>query len=165
MTAHKLSFEDVEIGQDVPLLSSGPWTSAHVMRWSAATENWHRIHYDLPFAQDHDKLPGLLVQGDMKPPLLFHYLTKWVGDSGWVWKVAVQFRGMDLAGETLTVWGRVTGKTSCAAFGLVTLDVGIRNTKGVDATRGTAVIALPFAAGAPVPYPFSPPIEAGRSQS
>lgn len=162
MPAHKLSFEEVEVGQEIPVLRRGPMTPAHLMRWSAATENWHRIHYDLPFAQEHDKLPGVLVQGDMKPPLLFHCLTEWVGEGGWVWKVAVQFRGMDLAGDTLTIWGRITEKTPCAAFGLVKLDVGIRNVQGVDATRGTAVVALPFAGRPPVPYPFAPPVETGR---
>ena len=36
------------------------------MRWSAAMENWHKIHYDLPFATGHDRLPGLLINGSLQ---------------------------------------------------------------------------------------------------
>ncbi|MGH3998363.1 MAG: acyl dehydratase, partial [Gammaproteobacteria bacterium] len=57
---------DLTVGDRIPELVRGPISSAHVMRWSAAMENWHRIHYDLPFAQDHDKLPGLVVNGSWK---------------------------------------------------------------------------------------------------
>ena len=47
-------------------MHKGPFTTAHLMRWSAAMENWHKIHYDLPFATGHDKLPGLLINGSLK---------------------------------------------------------------------------------------------------
>ena len=38
----------------------------HLMRWSAAMENWHRIHYDRTFAQEHDKLADILINGSLK---------------------------------------------------------------------------------------------------
>ena len=47
-------FEDFEVGTALPLLEKGPLTSAHLMRWSAAMENWHKIHYDKPFAVESD---------------------------------------------------------------------------------------------------------------
>jgi hydroxyacyl-ACP dehydratase HTD2-like protein with hotdog domain len=28
--------------------------TTRIVRWSAAVENWHRIHYDLPFATGHE---------------------------------------------------------------------------------------------------------------
>lgn len=34
-----------------------------LMRFSSLTANGHRIHYDLDYARDVEKLPGLLVQG------------------------------------------------------------------------------------------------------
>ena len=42
-------FEDVEVGYEPPTLRKGPLTTVHLMRWSAAMENWHKIHYDQPF--------------------------------------------------------------------------------------------------------------------
>ncbi len=64
---------------------------------------------------------------------------------------------MNLAGETLQIWARVIGKTHAAAYGLIELDLGIKNNDGKVSTPGTAMIALPYESGARVPYPFVPP--------
>ncbi len=156
MTARKLCFEDVTVGDEVPDLVRGPLTSAHLARWSAATENWHRIHYDFPFAVEHDKLPGLLIHGDLKLQFVFQCLMAWVGDSGWVWKASMELRGMNLAGETLTIWARVLEKDRGDDFGIVNLSIGIRNEDGEESIRGSAVVALPYRKGPAVPYPFRP---------
>ena len=55
-------YEDVSVRDEITPLRKGPMTSMHLMRWSSAMENWHRIHYDLPFATEHEKLPGLLMR-------------------------------------------------------------------------------------------------------
>ena len=44
-------YEDVQPGRELSALDKGPITPAHIMRWSAAVENWHRIHYDQTFAK------------------------------------------------------------------------------------------------------------------
>ena len=152
-----ICYEDVDIGSEIPFLTKGPMTTPHLMRWSSAIENFHKIHYDAPFAMGHDKLPGLLVNGSLKQQFLMQLLTQWVGTTGWVWKANFQFRVMNLIGETLTVWGRVTAKRDGPGYGLVDLDIGILNDKGVESTPGKAVVALPYASGAPVPYPFVAP--------
>ena len=153
----RLCYEHVNVGDSLAPLEKGPLTSAHLMRWSAAMENWHRIHYDREFAVTHDKLPGLLVNGTFKQQFILQLLKDWAGHDGWVWKVGFQFRAMNLAGETLSVWAKVTGKRSAAHYGLIDLELGIVNEEGRESTPGTAVVALPFEAGPPVPYPFVPP--------
>lgn len=150
-------FEDVALGDEIGTLFKGPLTTAHLMRWSAAMENWHKIHYDLPFATGHDKLPGLLVNGSLKQQFIAQLLKDWAGTAGWLWKIRFQFRAMNLVGETLSVWGRVTGLRQVAHYGLVDLDLGIRNAAGVESTPGAATVALPFRDGPAVPYPFVPP--------
>ena len=65
-------------------MATGPFTTAHLMRWSAAMENWHKIHYDLPFATEHDKLPGLLINGSLKQQFLAQSLKDWAGPTVWV---------------------------------------------------------------------------------
>jgi acyl dehydratase len=149
-----LYFDDVEVGQAVPVLEKGPLTTAHLMRWSSAMENWHKIHYDLPFTLEHDKLPGLLINGSLKQQFMMQLLKDWVGPGGWVWKVSFQFRAMNIAGETLQVWGRVTGKRQAGDMGLVDLEIGITNDKGTESTPGKATVALPLRGGKPLPYPF-----------
>ncbi len=150
-------FDDVEVGLELPRLVKGPLTTAHLMRWSAATENWHKIHYDRSFTQEHDHLPDLLVNGSFKQQFIAQFLKDWAGPEGWTWKSFFQFRAMNKVGETLTVWGRVTGKRRAQHFGWIDLDTGIVNQAGMESTPGQAVIALPYRDGPPLPYPFVTP--------
>ena len=152
-----MHYESVNVGDMLGPLVKGPLTSAHLMRWSAAMENWHKIHYDKPFAVEHDKLPGILVNGTLKQQFIMQLLREWAGQDGWVWKVSFQFRAMNLESETLRMWGKVTGKKEGERYGLVDLELGIVNREDKESTPGTAVIALPYRDGKPVPYPFVPP--------
>jgi acyl dehydratase len=150
-------FEDIEPGQEIDPLVKGPLATMHLMRWSAAMENWHRIHYDRTFAQEHDKLPDILINGSLKQQFILQLLKDWAGRNGWVWKVGFQFRAMNVVNETLTVWARVKDKRDVGPYGLVELELGIRNAAAVDSTPGTATVALPHRNGPPVPYPFRAP--------
>jgi acyl dehydratase len=152
-------YESVNVGDTLPPLQKGPLTSAHLMRWSAAMENWHKIHYDREFAVEHDELPGILVNGTLKQQFIMQLLREWVKDSGWVWKVRFQFRAMNLEGETLHIWGKVIAKQALETYGLVDLELGIRNEREMESTPGTGVIALPYRDGRPLPYPFVPPAD------
>ena len=154
-----MHFESVNVGDALTPLENGPLTSAHLMRWSAAMENWHKIHYDKPFAMEHDKLPGILVNGTLKQQFIMQFLRDWAGRDGWVWKVGFQFRAMNVENETLRLWARVTGKRDAGSYGLVDLELGIRNDEDKESTPGIAVVALPYRGGKPVPYPFVPPAE------
>lgn len=150
-------FEDVRVGMELPGLEKGPLTTAHLMRWSAAMENWHKIHYDKPFAIEHDKLPGLLINGSLKQQFVMQLLVDWAGPEGWVWKSSFQFRAMNVVDETMRVWARVTGKRDGPGYGLVDLELGILNDADKESTPGTATVALPYRDGEPVPYPFVAP--------
>jgi acyl dehydratase len=153
----QLFYEDVEIGQEITSLVKGPMTTLHIMRWSAAIENWHRIHYDRPYAVEHDKLPDVLVSGYWKQQALVQMLKDWCGEGGWLWKINYQFRGMDPVGATLTCWGRVTDKYERDRLGFIECEIGMRNQDGQETTPGTAVVILPLRGGRPVPYPFVAP--------
>jgi acyl dehydratase len=143
--------EDVTAGQPITPLVRGPLLPPHLMRWSAAIENWHRIHYDRPFAEEHDGLPGLLINGSWKQHFLLQVLRQWCGVSGWVWRADFQFRGMNVVGETLTAWGTINHARAVADFGVVSLDIGIRNQDGVESTPGTARVVLPRQGGPALP--------------
>ena len=157
-------FEDVSIGDVAPTLVKGPLREPHLMRWSAAMENWHRIHYDQPFATGHDKLPGLLINGSFKQQFIVQLLKDWAGPGGWVWKTSFQFRAMNVVGEKLSTWGKVVAVRRGPDFGLVDIETGITNDAGKESTPGKAVVALPFRDGKPLPYPFVPPALIGDRQ-
>ena len=151
-----ICFEDVTVGQDIPVVVKGPMSPAHIMRWSSAMENWHRIHYDWKFATGHDKLPDVMVNGSWKQNVLIQLLTDYVGERGWLWKIGFQFRGMNVPGDLLTAWGQVAATELRGDYGVVRLTIGLRNDKGAEGTPGNATVVLPRRGGPAVPYPFDP---------
>ena len=153
----QLHWEDVLEDQQLPDYCIGPITSTHIFRWSAAIENWHRIHYDKDFAVGHDKLPDVLMQGSWKQSIIPQYLKDWVLPEGWVWKASFQHRAMLVPGDLLTVWGRVIRKYETEDLGYVDLEVGIKNQADTESCPGFATVLLPFKDGRKVPYPFVKP--------
>ncbi|MEV0686909.1 hypothetical protein AB0I35_23865 [Nocardia sp. NPDC050378] len=149
-----LVFEDLTVGDEIPELVRGPLLEPHLMRWSAAIENWHRIHYDQHFSVDHEGLPGLLVNGSWKQHFMVQVVRQWAEPEGWLRNISFQFRAMDVVGSTLTAWGRITELAEENGYGLVTLEIGIRNQDGKQSTPGTATVVLPLRGGQPVPYPY-----------
>lgn len=154
--AETVYFETVAVGDDIPVLAKGPMTTAHIIRWSAAMENWHKIHYDWRYATGHDGLPDVLINGSWKQHVLAQVLVDWAGETGWLWKMNFQYRGMNIPGDTLTAWGRVTGRSQRGRFGVVDLDIGLKDQNGKEGSPGTASVVLPLRDGPPVPYPFDP---------
>jgi len=152
MTA--LTFEAVPTGLRLPVVEWGPIAEPHLMRWSASMENWHRIHYDAPFATGHDQLPGLLINGSLKQHLMVAALRQWIGPTGWLWHLAFRFHGMDVVRDTLRFTGAVTERRELDGFGVAVAEVEIGNQRGETTTTGTARVALPYADGPAVPYPF-----------
>jgi hypothetical protein len=148
-----LCFEAVAVGDMLPEIVRGPMSPMHLMRWSAAIENWHRIHYDWRFATQHDGLPDVLVNGSWKQHLLVQLVRGWVGDNGWLWKISYRFRKMDIAWDTLTAFGEVTELRRFDDFGVARCEIGIRNERE-QSTEGWALAAIPYRDGQPVPYPF-----------
>ncbi len=50
-----------------------------LFRYSAATFNAHRIHYDMPYARNVEKYPGLVVHGPMQATLLMEAAMRHTG--------------------------------------------------------------------------------------
>jgi len=59
-----------------------------LMRFSAVTFNAHRIHYDLPYAQQVEGYPGLVVHGPLTSMLLAGFVEARTGRrlAGWTFK-------------------------------------------------------------------------------
>ncbi|MDQ2735845.1 MAG: MaoC family dehydratase N-terminal domain-containing protein [Pseudomonadota bacterium] len=115
----------------------------HLMRWSAAIENWHRIHYDLTFAVEHDRLPGLLINGSWKQHILVQMLKAWIGPRGWVGSLEFQYRSADICGDTITAFGEVTGRGTPEFVDETYCSIGLKNQRGEVSTIGSATVHLP----------------------
>ncbi|MES3000751.1 MAG: MaoC family dehydratase [Pseudomonadota bacterium] len=151
-----LNFDKVDIGRQLGELDKGVVTTAHIMRWSAAVENFHRIHYDQAFATGHDHLPGVLINGSWKQHVLVQLVKDSLGPQGWLWRLKFRYRKMDVAGDSLRAVARVVDKKRIGDLGFITLRVSLCDQHGELSTAGHAIGVVPARAGAVVPYPFRP---------
>jgi len=154
----QIYYDDVYEGMELPKYIYKP-TPTHLFRWSAAIENFHRIHYDLDFGVNHDKNPSILVHGSWKQSVVPQYLKDWSLPNGWPWKARFDHRAMLVPGDILIMWGRVTSKFEKAGLGFVDLDIGMKTQDGVESMPGNATVVLPVRGGRDIPYPFVPPAD------
>jgi len=73
--------------------------TGRLFRFSALTFNAHRIHFDLPYAMEVEKYPGLVVHGPMQAMALLGAAGRHAGAT----PVAFQFRGVRPAFHTDTL--------------------------------------------------------------
>jgi acyl dehydratase len=144
------------VGDVIGPVSFGPLTVMHLVRWGAALENWHRIHYDQPFCVEHEGLPGPVVNGSWKQQVLAQMLKEWAGPAGWLLGMRFAFRGMDVVGETLTASGRVLSANDHGDHADVRCSIELANGSGTPTTTGEALVRLPTRAGTEVAYPVEP---------
>lgn len=154
-------FSGVAVGDLIGPVSYGPLTVMHLIRWAAALENWHRIHYDHAFATEHEGLPGPVINGTWKQQVLAQLLKDWAGPTGWVRSLRFSFRGMDVVGETLRVQATVTSLERHGDYGEVRCAVEMVNSVGQVSMTGEAVVFLPSRDAEAVDYPAPPPGDDG----
>jgi acyl dehydratase len=152
--SNSLCFEDVAVDQTLMRLRKGPMTTTHIMRWSSAIENWHRIHYDWRFATGHDKLPDVLVNGSWKQHILAQVMKDGVGSAGWLWKIKFRYIKMNVAGDTIYAEAKVADKQVLGGLGFVTCRLSMTDQNDIVNTTGWAIGVLPLRGGRAVPYPF-----------
>ena len=94
-------------------------TTPLLFRYSAITFNAHRIHYDLPYAQQAEKYPDLVVHGPLQANLLIEQATRHRGFAPSMFS----YRGVHplFAGDALSL---STVKTSDAEWSLSTVANG-----------------------------------------
>ncbi len=146
MSKTQLYFEDVSPGDQIPDATALP-TELQLFFFSAATNNGHRIHYDLPYAKT-EGLPNILVQGPLQAALLTKALTDWIGPGGRLTRIQIQNRGNAFPNEALYYGGVVVGKREEEGQLFVDCEIFERNESGAVLMPGTATVSLPRRSGA-----------------
>ena len=138
-------FEDVGEGAELPTLTKTPTTQQLVM-FGCATYDYYEAHYDQQYARANG-LPDVIVHGPLKNSFLAQLVTDWMGDTGTLKKLSVQYRGMDIPGTPVYAKGTVTRKYFRDGENLVDCELRLVNADGETTTPGTAVVALPSRRG------------------
>ena len=139
--AKQFYFEDVEVGSEVPPLEKEP-TTQQLVKYAGASGDFYQIHYDKDFALKNN-LPGVIIHGALKNAFLGQLMTDFAGGHGWLRKLSVQYRGMDVPGVKLMARGKVTRKWIEGDHHLVECEIWIENAKGEKTTPGSATVILP----------------------
>jgi hypothetical protein len=92
-------------------------------------------------------LPGVIIHGALKNAFLAQLMTDWIGEDGTLKKLGIQYRGMDVPGDTLTCKGRVTKKYVQDGLHYVDCEIWLENGKGEKTTPGSATVVLPTKGG------------------
>ncbi len=100
---------------------------------------------DARLARDQG-LPGAIVPGSMSMAILTRLVTDWMGPTGMLRSIEVDFRRLVLHEDNLRCIGLVTDTHEEEGAGLVKLDVYIENERGERPLQGTAVVELPHRA-------------------
>lgn len=88
-----------------------------LFRYSALTFNSHRIHYDLPYAQQEEGYRGLVVHGPLIATLLLDLAARHIGDNG-LSQFSFRAQSPAFADEALHLVGRTSGTSvALAALG------------------------------------------------
>jgi acyl dehydratase len=139
-----VSFSEVAVGDPLPELSLGPITEVDVVRWCVAVENYHRIHYDLPFATDHEGLEAVIVNGPFKLAMLTRLLTDWLPEGGRLRSIRCRHTAPTYVGETLHAGGVITSKTVDDAVGLLGVDLHLTSDNRGDVCPASAFVSVPI---------------------
>jgi len=139
--AESVFYEDIEVGSEIPALVKCP-TTMQLVKFAGASGDYYPIHYDKDFAQANG-LPGVIVHGWLTLSFLGQMLTDWTGENGTLVKLGGRYRGMNLVGEDIICYGKVTRKYIEDNRHFVRLEVWAENPEGERTVSGSAVVMLP----------------------
>jgi acyl dehydratase len=154
--AEQLYFEDVQEGMEIPPLVHGPVGTEEIVRFSSAVENFEPLHHDYLWCKERG-FQNILINGPLKQAFLASLMTGWIGEGGFLKKLACSHRGMDYPGNTLTAKGRVTRKYIENDLGYVECEIWIENQNGERTCPGSAIAILPQRGKEPIPLEYEPP--------
>lgn len=95
----------IEVGTRVTTQVYAP-TTVQLFRFSAATSNPHRIHYDTEYAQS-EGYPDILVQSHLHASLICKTLLEWAGPNARLKRFRWENRTFAVPGEQLIISGAI----------------------------------------------------------
>jgi len=124
-------------------------TNAELFFYNAALWNAHRIHYDLPYAQNDEGYDGLVIAGPQMGDWMTQVIDNLMADASdgedfMLASLSYSNRSAAYIGETLTTGGKVTqvtmAETDAAQVQQIDVELFVQNAQGEVITPGTASI-------------------------
>jgi acyl dehydratase len=135
-----LRFDEVEVGQELPLLPI-PITSTLIVAGAIASRDFTPVHHDVAFARAQGSA-DIFMNIMTTNGLCSRYVTDWTGPDAVLRKLSVRLGVPNYPGDTMTFSGKVTSKAATSGGG--TVEVSLRGTNRLgDHVTGSIVLELP----------------------
>ena len=134
-----LYFKDIKEGMEIPTIKKNP-TTQQLVKYAGASGDFYQIHYDMEYAKNNN-LPGVILHGALKNAFLGQLITDWIGNSGKLKMLEVQYKGMDLPGTPVYAKGIVS---KIIDENNINCDLWLETEDGNKTTIGKATIQLPI---------------------
>jgi len=145
MPTETLTYEQVEVGQDLPTLVL-PITRTLVISAALASRDYQDVHHDPVKARKRgskDIFMNILTTNG----LVGRYITDWSGPGGILRDISIRLGAPNYPDDTMTLTGSVSAKQGLEADGSRgAVEVSIQGANGLgNHVTGTVVVALPLA--------------------
>lgn len=141
--------EEFAAGIELPPQVTGPWTSAHIVRWCAAQQNWDRIHHDADYARAIAGLPHPVINGALKQNLIVRFLQDSFPAGAWLWQVDCSFVRHDFVGDELQAQGQIVDVQQQQGSLIITVEVTMRNCSSCSITSSASAVMVMALDGSP----------------
>ena len=141
MKRDQVYWDEVAVGDELPEISLDINVRRLFLQASGA-QDWYPVHFDPAFARNAGHEDVFMNTGFVQAALV-RLITDWMGDAGFLKRLAFEMRRQHRPGDTMVCRGKVTGKKEADGAALVFLEVWAENEREGIATPGEATIVLP----------------------
>jgi acyl dehydratase len=126
----------------------------HINEATGAKDSAGRGHLEASTGRDVG-MGGAYDVGPQRIAWAQHMLCNWIGDHGFLHRLAVDVLRPNMVGDTIWWRGEVVGKREVGGAKFLDLMVEARNQVDAISAKGTAMVALPSRTDGPVPLPIA----------
>ena len=145
MNREQIHWDEVAVGDELPKISLDINAKRLFLQASGA-QDWYPVHFDPAFARKAGHEDVFMNTGFVQAALV-RLITDWMGDAGFLKRLAFEMRRQHRPGDTMVCRGKVTGKEDADGAALVFLEVWAENGREGIATPGEATVVLPLRPG------------------
>ena len=137
----KLYFEDVQVGDTIPKLTTSPITHLQLVRYAGASGDFNPLHTD-PKIGEMIGTGGIIAHGMLIMGFVGRLVSDYVGPAA-LRKFGVRFKGMTHLDDVITCTGTITEKYEAEGEARITGKVQAEDQNGDVKVAGTFVAVLP----------------------
>jgi acyl dehydratase len=136
-----VKFDDLNVGDEIPPLTTDPITETQLVRYSGASGDFNPIH-TVHHVAEKAGLGGVIAHGMLVMGLVGRVITDWVGVAP-LRQYGVRFMSMARPGQIITISGKITEKFEVDGEHCLKCEVVAVDQDGDQKVKGSFIIALP----------------------